>query len=94
MVGTGGEELRVGGVGVEPAHPLGDQLGVRELLRPCDTVDDEHVRILGVAGVDGGEGRLEATAAGAHGFGRRSILSTRMPSSMAPSASPMMPKSW
>ena len=88
------EELGLVGVGVESSHPRRHQLGVGLLLGSLDAVDDEAVRVTGVAGVDGGDGRLEATVAGSHAFGRRSTRRTRTPSSSDPSASAMIPKSW
>ncbi len=93
MVRAGREQLRLVGVGVELEHPLGHELGVRELLRTPRATHHDRVGIVGVRRVDGGDRLLEPSSPAAH-FGRRSIVSVRMPLSSDAAASPMMAKSW
>jgi hypothetical protein len=60
MMGAGGDELEVRGLGVEPYDPVGHHLGVGLLLRPLDAVDDDALRIVGVGRVDRGDGPGQA----------------------------------
>ena len=64
VVGAGRQQQLLAGVGPQAAHPLGDEPGVERFLL---------VGVLGVGGVDGGDGPLEARL----GHARRASASRR-----------------
>src|SRR3954464_6836010 len=60
-MGSCRDQLRVGRVGIETAHPLRHHLGVRLLLRARGAARAYRFRIVGVRGVDGVQRTREPT---------------------------------
>ena len=64
VVGAGGEQERLIGLGAQGADPAGHHLGVGGLLGPGDAADGQPVGVGGVGLVDAADGLVEA---GGHG---------------------------
>ena len=64
VVAVGGQPQWLARVGSQALDPVGHQLGVHDLLRAGARADRDEVRVIGIAGVDRGQGAGEALGAG------------------------------